>query len=98
GTVVSLWLIAAALVATALMFVLVAWSATHGSFTVSDHTLQLRIPIYGRSIPIANLDLARARVLDADDAVAIRDSRRTNGIGMPGYAAGWFKLASGSKA
>ena len=98
GTVVSLWLICAVLVATALMFVLLAWSATHGSFTISDRTLQLRIPIYGRSIPISNLDLVHARVLDADDAVAIRGSMRTNGIGMPGYAAGWFKLASGSKA
>jgi hypothetical protein len=98
GTVVSLWLICAVLVATALMFVLVAWSATHGSFTVSNDELQPRIPIYGRSIPISNLDLVHARVLDADDAAAIRESVRTNGVGMPGYAAGWFKLASGSKA
>ena len=24
--------------------------------------------------------------------------RRTNGIGLPGYSAGWFKLANGEKA
>jgi hypothetical protein len=98
GTLVVLGLIAAVLVATAWMFVWVTWSASHGSITVTDQAIQLHIPLYGRTIPISSLDLASARVLDMDGSPEIRAVMRSNGIGLPGYGVGWFKLASGRKA
>jgi len=98
GTVLVLWLISALLVATALMFVWVSWSASHGSITITDQAIQVSIPLYGRTIPISNLNLAGAQVLDLDATSEIRAVTRSNGIGLPGYAVGWFKLSSGRKA
>jgi hypothetical protein len=58
GTLVTLWAISVALVATALMLVWIAWSASNSSITIANGLLQLHIPVYGRAIPISNFDLA----------------------------------------
>ena len=98
GTLAVLGLIATLLVVTATLFVWITWSASHSSISIRDRSLKIDIPVYGRTIPIANLDLAGAQVLSLDERSDVRTVMRTNGIGLPGYAAGWFKLASGRKA
>jgi len=98
GTLAVLGLIATLLVVTATLFVWITWSASHSSISIRDRSLKIDIPVYGRTIPIANLDLAGAQVLSLDESSDVRTVMRTNGIGLPGYAAGWFKLASGRKA
>jgi Bacterial PH domain len=97
SAVTVLSLIAGSLVVMAVMAVWTAWSAVHGAIAITDQGLEIRIPIYGRTIPLSKLDLSHARVLNPDETSDIRGTR-TNGIGIPGYAAGWFKLASGAKA
>ena len=52
----------------------------------------------GRTIRLSNLNLASAQVVRMDGNSDVRAVTRTNGIGLPGYAVGWFKLASGDKA
>jgi len=98
GTLAVLGLIATLLVVTATLLVWITWSASHSSISIRDRSLKIDIPVYGRTIPIANLDLAGAQVLSLDESSDVRTVMRTNGIGLPGYAAGWFKLASGRKA
>ncbi len=53
--------------------------------------------IYGRTIPIRDLDLDRARVVELNSS-EYRPVRRTNGTGLPGFQSGWFRLKNGDKA
>jgi len=53
---------------------------------------------YGRTIPRTELMLDLARVLDLTSTTDYKPVRRTNGTGMPGYSAGWFRLQNGEKA
>jgi hypothetical protein len=68
-------------------------------FEVSPGGLTIRGDLfYGRTIPISDLDLDRARVVRLDAASEFTPVRRTNGTGLPGYQAGWFRLKDGGKA
>jgi Bacterial PH domain len=98
GALMTLGLISVVMVALGVMFMWITWSASHASITIADRAIHQRIPFYGRMIPISNINLAQARVLSLDESAEIKAVRRTNGIGLPGYATGWFKLASGEKA
>ena len=89
---------------TLLMLVMAAgfaWlttSATRPSVVVDDSTLVLKAPFYGRSIPLSELRLEGARVVNVDSNSDLRPRLRTNGLGLPGLGVGWFKLANGEKA
>src|SRR5438046_1043413 len=55
---------------------------------------QLRIAgalFYGRTIPISDLYLEQAQRVDLANSKEFRLTLRTNGTGMPGYKAGWFR-------
>ena len=68
-------------------------------FEVSPEGLAIRgDPFYGRTIPISRLEMDKARALDLMSAPDYKPARRTNGTGMPGHQAGWFRLRNGEKA
>ncbi|MCX6358493.1 MAG: PH domain-containing protein [Armatimonadetes bacterium] len=74
------------------------WSAKHASFEVSRHGLRIAGAIYGRTIALKDLDTDGARVVDLRENPDLALVVRTNGCGMPGYAAGWFRTRSRQKA
>lgn len=76
----------------------VAWSTRHSRVEVSDSAIRLVGDFWGRSIPLASLDLSAARVLSLDEAPEYRPVVRTMGTGLPGYGSGWFRLRNGEKA
>ena len=87
------------LVGFAAMTVWMTWSTTaRGTLRVGDGKLELRVPVYGRTMPIASLDLEQAQVVALDATPELRPRWRTNGIGLPGYQVGWYRLRNGSKA
>lgn len=55
-------------------------------------------PLFARTIPWSELESERAEVVRIVRDSPHRPTRRTWGTGLPGYAAGWFRLASGEKA
>jgi Bacterial PH domain len=62
---------------------------------------ELRIsgdPLYGRTIPLTDLDMSAARAIDLATSSDYRLSWRTNGVGLPHFKSGWFRLAGGGKA
>ena len=69
-------------------------------FTVNDNTLGIKRALYGKSIAISSLDLQNTQVLDLtqDNNKPLRPIIRTNGIGLPFYQAGWFRLRNRGKA
>jgi hypothetical protein len=55
-------------------------------------------PPPGRFIPREALRVERAKVLDLATDPGYSPVARTNGIGLPDYQSGWFRLANGSSA
>ena len=96
------WVLIPALVTLVLAAVPLAWlavSARHGgSVDVSTDGIRLNVPMYSRGIPAASLAAAQARVVDLTTTRELRPWLRTNGVGLPGYRAGWFRLQDGEKA
>lgn len=84
--------------AATVLLAYLAWSATHSRVEVDASRVRLVGDLWGRSIPLASLDASRARVVDLEQTPELRPRVRTLGTGLPGYGAGWFRLASGEKA
>jgi hypothetical protein len=68
------------------------------TFELSPAGLRLRGDLYGRKLAASQLRGGAARVVDLDQDRALRPRRRTAGTALPGYRAGWFRLANGEKA
>lgn len=84
--------------AVTLLLAYLAWSTRHSRVEVSATQVRLVGDLWGRTIPLAALDLSRARQIDLDQETSLRPVARTLGTGLGGYAAGWFRLANGDKA
>ncbi len=54
--------------------------------------------LWGRTIPIEVLRLDEARIVDLRAEPQLTPRSRTMGTGLPGFAAGWFRLRSSEKA
>jgi hypothetical protein len=67
-------------------------------FELSPAGLRLRGDMYGRLVPADRLRAAEARAVDLATERALRPTARTFGTGLPGYNAGWFRLANGERA
>jgi hypothetical protein len=71
--------------------------ATKASFELNAEGLRLRGDVYGRFIPANEPVPERAERVDIRTG-AMRPAIRTVGTAVPGYRAGWFRLANGEKA
>lgn len=65
---------------------------------VTDAALTVRTGFYGRVIPRSSLNLAAAFEGSLLERTEFTPRWRTNGIGLPGFRAGWFRLRNGNKA
>jgi hypothetical protein len=97
----SLWffaIISLVLIGALVLMIWLAWSMRQAQFTVSEDGLRLQGDLYGRLIPLKSLKLDEAVVTNLNTDTDHQPTRRTMGTGLPGYAAGWFKLRNGMKA
>jgi len=67
------------------------------TFELSDDGLRLRGDLYGRLVPWNAIRATDASRVDIS-AGPFRLTLRTVGTALPGYRAGWFRLANGEKA
>lgn len=58
---------------------------------LGDGQLQIRATLYSRSVPLASIDLDSARVIDLREHPENRPLLKTNGLAVPGLAAGNFR-------
>ncbi len=77
---------------------LIAYSSQQVKFEIDQQQLMIKGDLYGRNIPLNSLVIDEAKVIELDKSSAYRPHWRTNGIGLPGYRSGWFKLKNGEKA
>jgi hypothetical protein len=86
------------LVALLLLFGYLAYSSRHVEFVLSKEGLRIKRDLYGRLIPLSSIVFEDIRTIDLKRDGEYRMKWRTNGAGLPGYQAGWFKLRNGEKA
>jgi hypothetical protein len=98
GPYVFAWALSVFLIAFIAVFIFISYAAGHASFTVTDEALRIKASFYGRTIPRSNIVTDGIKVIDLNVNSEYRPRTRTNGIGLPGYAEGWFKLADKEKA
>ena len=72
--------------------------AVSSKLIVSDDVLVISIPMYGKTLALADVDIEGISVITADERNHFRPAVRTNGLGLPGYGVGWFRLRNGSRA
>src|SRR4051812_35599978 len=65
---------------------------------VTASELTVRGSIYGRALKRSDLDLDHARALDLRETPEFTPRSRTNGVGLPNYQVGWFRLGNGKRA
>ncbi len=80
------------------LHLLIARQPRNLRLAVSDAGLEITGGWYGRTIPLEALRVAEGREINLTHQMDYRPRWRTNGIGMPGYRAGWFRLRNGEKA
>ncbi len=80
------------------LFAWLAWSSRNSRFEISDTGLEIGATMYGRTIPVESLIADGIRVVDLTRDHDLHPRWRTNGAGLPGYLAGWFKLRNGEKS
>ncbi|MAW28747.1 MAG: hypothetical protein CMP98_08105 [Gammaproteobacteria bacterium] len=90
--------IAALLLILGLFLGWLAFSFGHPSVVLTDEDLRLNVPLYGRTIPNAEIAVNQARIVDLNNEPPLNPRFRTNGIGLPGYRVGWFRLRNGDRA
>lgn len=60
--------------------------------------LEVATTLYTRRHDWDAVDLDRARVVDLDERPEYRPMLKTNGLALPGFRSGWFRLRNGDRA
>ena len=69
----------------------------HSRIEVSDNAINIRIPLYGRTITADQIVPGSVHVVSMTRGTPYRLTWRTNGLGVPGYQLGWFRSAGAGK-
>lgn len=102
GPYIFIWIFSVAmgviLLGVIALLILFGYQARHASFTVNEQGLSISPGLYSRFIPKEDINAAGVKVVNLKTDSAYKPKWRTNGVGLPGYAAGWFKLENKEKA
>ncbi|OGO07026.1 MAG: hypothetical protein A2Y92_01995 [Chloroflexi bacterium RBG_13_57_8] len=102
GAITFIWILSAVMVIILLgiigLLASFGYQARHLTITLNEQGLRISPGLYTRFIPKESIDTANIRVLDLAIDTQYRPRWRTNGAGLPGYNAGWFKLQNKEKA
>jgi hypothetical protein len=79
-------------------FTYFGYSAKWGRFIVTDECLQIKGCLYGRAIPRDSINKEHIKIVNLTTEQNYSPVARTNGVGLPGYLEGWFRLNNQEKA
>jgi len=80
------------------LFAFIAYSSQNVSFEAGRDGLRVSKSLYGRFIPGEKIITEGVKVIDLSLEQEYQPQRRTNGVGLPGYLEGWFRLKNKEKA
>ncbi len=66
--------------------------------SLTDQSLKVKSAFFGRTVDRSEIIWADARMINSSTDSELLPKVRTSGIGLPGYAAGWFVLRNGTRA
>lgn len=79
------------------IFGYIGMTMNHMYVEAGPDKVKFRIPMYSRTINRSDIVQDRIKVLNLNQAGSPRLGMRTNGIGLPGFQGGWFRLKGGGK-
>jgi hypothetical protein len=71
---------------------LMAWFMHRQSLLLAPGLLEVRSSFYRCRMPLADMKLDLARVVDLDEHTELKTTLKTNGFSIPGFHSGWFLL------
>ena len=98
GNIWVLGVIAAVIVGVFSTLYIISPSSGYVQVELSSTELTIKDRFYGRSIALTSLIPSQSLVLDLSQNSPRRLKWRLNGIGLPNYKAGWFRLRNGETA
>ena len=81
-----------ALVVIPLVLVFLLLAMRRRSVALRDGVLEVRAALYRKRVAVAELDLERARIVSLEERTELRPWLKSNGMSMPGFHAGHFRL------
>jgi hypothetical protein len=94
GPAIGCWVVIAVVDALMIWF---GWSAYHIKYVIDEEGISIKGCLYGRRIERSNIFSKGFTITDLNTQGTYRPGIRTNGVGMPGFSAGWFRLANKQK-
>ncbi|MBN2440012.1 MAG: hypothetical protein JXJ04_01660 [Spirochaetales bacterium] len=91
-------IILAFLAAICILFMALLFSIKNIRFVIGEDRFQIKSLFYGREISLRDIDQASVKVVDLNNEPDLKPRLRTNGIGLPGFWSGWFRLKNKAKA
>jgi len=86
------------IIAISCLFAYFSYSARKTKFVINNEGLRIKGALYGRSIAKDSLVTQEVRIMNLFENTSYRPRIRTNGVGLPGYLEGWFRLKNKEKA
>ena len=74
-----------------LMFFVLGRAMQRRSIVLDNGVLEILATFYRHRVPVQEIDLEKARVVDLAEHVEWRPFVKTNGYSLPGLHAGWFR-------
>jgi hypothetical protein len=97
----TLWVIGAIITLFLLFNILfgyLAYSSHFVKFELSPQGLRITGDIYGTKIAKDSLKIDEVLIINLRENKPYQPKWRTNGVGLPGYLSGWFRLNNKEKA
>ena len=96
-------MVGVAIIGAELLLMSVIWAlldrAMHRHrLTLSADSLEVKTSFYSRLVPLSELKLDEARVIDLDERTEFKPVVKTNGYSVPGFHSGHFRLRNREKA
>jgi len=95
--------VGAAIVGIELLLVSAIWALLDRAMlrhrlALSADSLEVKTSFYSRTVPLSELRLDQARVVDLDERTELKPGTKSNGYSVPGFHSGHFRLRNGQKA
>jgi hypothetical protein len=78
--------------AGAVLWRALAWFMQRRALVLTPVLLEVRSSFYRCRMPLADMKLDLARVVDLDEHTELKTTLKTNGFSIPGFHSGWFLL------
>lgn len=72
-------------------FLVLGWATKRRAIAIDDGALDVLATFYRRRVPVQDIDLDKARIIDLREHAEWRPRLKTNGYALPGLSAGWFR-------